>query len=998
MYLNCKTYFSFRYGSFATDEIVKAAVENGATALALTNINSTCDAWDFVLHCQQNGVKPVLGAEIRNGDKLLYILLASNNRGFAWINEFISNHLQEDKPFPEWTNQRPFFFDTGDGYVIYPLGGKPIDSLFANEFIGVLPTETTKLHGLTIHSYKDKLVVRQPVTFQNKTFYNVHRLLRAIDHNVLLSKLPVESVCDTNEYFLAPDKILQAFSRFSFIITNTYRLMDACTIDMSFGVDKNKKLFSASPEDDKVFLAKLAYDGLIGRYGTKNKPASERVSKELAIIDKLGFNAYFLFTWDIIRYARSRGYYYVGRGSGANSIVAYCLQITDVDPIELDLYFERFLNPERTSPPDFDIDFSWLDRDDVIDYVFKRYGKKHVALVGSYSTFQFNAITRELGKVFGLPKAEIDELGEKGYYYAESRGQNFKKHKEQDHIHRLILQYGRLINNYPNHLSIHAGGMLISEEPIYNYTAVFMPPKNFPTTQIDMFVAESIGLYKLDILSQRGLGHIKESLRLIRQNKHVDINIGDVEKFKKDAGVKQQIKCANTIGCFYIESPAMRQLLKKLRCDDYLTLVAASSIIRPGVAQSGMMKEYIYRYHNPDKFEYLHPIMEKLLKETFGVMVYQEDVIKVAHYFGGLNLGDADTLRRAMSGKYRSNNRFQLIREKFFDSCKKQGHPDDLAKEVWRQMESFAGYSFNKAHSASFAVESFQSLYLKTYYPKEFMVAVINNFGGFYSRELYFYELMKTGAKIHSPCVNNSDYYTNIKGNDVYVGFVHLKSFQEELAENIIEQRRKYGHFLHLQDFIERTGITLEQLNILVSIGAFRFTGKTKKHLLWEANFFQKKNKTHVPDSSSLFQEKPLDFTLPELADHPLDDLYDELEILDFPLCNPFALVGEDPYQHVLAKDLHKFIGKNVTVITYFINHKVVPTVRNDIMTFGTFIDANLDWIDTVHFPQALQRYPLQGKGFYRITGKVVEEFGVYSIEVSKMIKAGYKERKYANL
>ncbi len=191
----------------------------------------------------------------------------------------------------------------------------------------------------------------------------------------------------------------------------------------------------------------------------------------------------------------------MGRGSGANSIVAYCLQITDVDPIELDLYFERFLNPYRTSPPDFDIDFSWLDRDDVIDYVFKRYGKDHVALLGMFSTFQYNAVIRELGKVFGLPKAEIDQLGERGRYYGEGRGENFVKRKEEDHIHRLILQYGKLINNFPNHLSIHPGGMLISEEPIYNYTAVYMPPKDFPTTQIDMFVAENIGLYKFDILS-----------------------------------------------------------------------------------------------------------------------------------------------------------------------------------------------------------------------------------------------------------------------------------------------------------------------------------------------------------------------------------------------------------------------------------------------------------------------------------------------------------------
>jgi DNA polymerase-3 subunit alpha len=983
MYINCKTYFSFRYGTIGTEELVRIGAENGATALALTNIDNTCAAWDFVDFCQQQAIKPILGSEIRNEDQLLYILIAANNNGFAWINEFLSQHLLEKKTFPPIAAERPFFTDTADGYVIYPPGSKSPEVLFSNERIGVLPSEVNKLFGIDLKKHTQKFVVRQPVSFQNKTFYNVHRLLRAIDKNCLLSKLPAQSQASADETFISPDKLIAAFRQYPFIITNTYKLIDACSIQMAFQVDKNKKTFTASISDDKILLEKLAADGFRFRYGN-NPEALKRLEKELRIIDQLGFNFYFLCTWDIIRYASSRGFYYVGRGSGANSIVAYCLLITDVDPIELNLYFERFLNPQRTSPPDFDIDFSWLDRDEVIDYVFKRYGKKYVALLGMYSTFQYRAIIRELGKVFGLPKEEIDQLAEKS--------------AAEDRIHRMILQYGKLIKDFPNHLSIHPGGILVSEEPIYHYAALFMPPKGFATAKLDMFVAENIGLYKLDILSQRGLGHIKECLRLIKQNKGIDINIHEVEKFKRDPIVCAKIREADTIGCFYIESPAMRQLLKKLRCVDYLTLVAASSIIRPGVAQSGMMKQYIYRYHNPTQFEYLHPIMEELLKETFGVMVFQEDVIKVAHYFADLDLGEADVLRRAMSGKYRSNNQFLLIKEKFFANCEKLGHPDALAKEVWRQMESFAGYSFSKAHSASFAVESFQSLYLKTYYPKEFMVAVINNFGGFYSRELYFLELRKTGAEIHLPCVNLSEYYSNITCDAVYAGLVHIKSLQQELAEKMIEERNRYGLFQHLQDFIERTRITREQLNILVSIAALRFTGRSKKQLLWEANFLQAKNKTHVPASQSMFTEAPLHFTLPELTDHPLDDCYDELEILDFPLRNPFELVNDDPYKYVLSKDLGNYLGKTVTVLIYFIDYKVVPTVNNQTMSFGTFIDANLDWVDTVHFPDAFRDYPLKGKGFYKVTGKVVEDFSVYSVEVYKMFKIGYKERKYANL
>lgn len=984
MYLNCKTYYSFCYGTYSTKELVEAAIENGVSALALTNINSTCDTWEFVKLCRAAGIKPIIGVEIRNSDKLLYILLAANNTGLTWMHAFLSMHLMGKKDFPLPAASPAFFHHVNDGFVIYPLDGKPFEKLFANERIGLLPAEINKLFGLDIQKHANKLVIRQPVTVQNKTYFSLHRLLRCIDKNVLLSKLPVEEQCSPDETFLSPAELLNKFAAYPFIVTNTYKLMDSCTIEMEFGTDKTKKTYGETKEDDRILLEKLARDGMLARYGKRNKIAEERVLKERTIINDLGFNSYFLINYDIIRYAQSRQFYYIGRGSGANSIVAYCLRITDVDPIELNLFFERFLNPERTSPPDFDIDFSWTDRDEVIDYIFKRYGKSKVALLGSFPTFKHDAVIRQLGKVLGLPDEEIKLLQQ--------------TNQATDKIGRLILQYGKLMYGFPSHASLHPCGMLISEEPILQYASLFMPPKGFPTAMMDMFTAEDIGLNKFDILSQRGLGHIKESLRLIKQNKKIDIDIHEVEKFKKDKHVAAQIRESNSIGCFYIESPAMRQLLKKLQCDDYVTLVAASSIIRPGVAQSGMMREYIYRYHHQDMVEYVHPLFKEHLEETFGVMVFQEDVIKIAHYYGGLSLGDADILRRAMSGKYRSNNQFQLIKEKFFASALQLERPVNQTAEIWRQMESFGGYSFCKAHSASYAVESYMSLYLKTYFPKEFMVAVINNFGGFYSRELYFLELLKIGGNIQPPCINRSDLHTNITDNDVYTGFIHIKGLQEKLIDFILEDRRRNGNYLHLQNFIERTNTGLEQLNTLVSVGAFRFTGKSKKHLLWEGNFLQKRNQPLLHQSKPLFADKPVAFNLPELIDLPLDDLYDEMEILGFTLSNPFEMVDDDPGKYVRAIDLSKHNGKSITVLAYFIARKHASTKNHEEMFFGTFVDSELNWIDTVHFPDTARRYPLHTGGFYRITGKVTDDFGVHSLEAHQLIRVGFKPRSYANL
>ena len=999
MYLNCKTYFSYRYGTFSTEELVKAGAGVGATALALTNINSTADAWDFYEFCGQQGIRPILGAEVRNGDAFCYILLARDIQGLTGIHRFLSGYLQEGRPFPGRPGPEDRVLLTEEVWIIYALDTLAPEALDAQELIGVRPAEVNRLFGKSVQAYADKFVVRHPVTFQapesagggsgaasrdrlqKNESYRLHRLLRAVDKNTLLTKQQPGDLAAPDEYFHTPAQLMTMFQAYPTLLTRTLQVMESCEVQLDFGADKTRKCFTTGKEDDRRLLEKLSMDGFHYRYGNR-EDALARLRKELGIIDQMGFNAYFLITWDVIRYAQSRGFYYVGRGSGANSIVAYCLQITDVDPIELDLYFERFLNPHRSSPPDFDIDFSWKDRDEVMDYVFRRYGRDHVALLGMFSTFQRSAALRELGKVCGLPKAEIDALVE-----------NPRAEMKEDRYQRGIQRYSERMLNFPNHLSVHPGGMLISEAPIYTYAAVELPPKGFATAQIDLFLAEKINLYKLDLLSQRGLGHIKDCIQLVRENKHVSIDIHDVETFKKDPLVASRIRQADSIGCFYIESPAMRQLLQKLRCADYLTLVAASSIIRPGVAQSGMMRQYIYRFHHPEGFEYLHPKMEELLKETFGVMVYQEDVIKVAHYFAGLDLGEADVLRRAMSGKYRSNNRFRLIRDQFFANCKTLGYTDELTTEVWRQMESFGGYSFSKAHSASFAVESYQSLFLKTYYPMEFMVAVINNFGGFYRTEVYFHELKRTGARVLPPCVNEGAYYTTIKGDRVFTGLIHVQGLEEQLVKDILAERDRQGPFAHLGDVVDRVAITPEQMNILIRVGALNCTGKRKKELLWEATFLYKK-KQRQPQGTALFKEAPVRWQLPHLTEHPLDDAYDEMELLGFPLSDVWQMVNAPTKDYCGARDLPSRVNGTVNLIGYLVTTKQARTLKGASMQFGTFLDKYGDWLDTVHFPASVERFPFQGKGFYVFSGKVTEEFGVYSVEVSYMKKQGLKPRE----
>lgn len=975
MYLNNHSYYSLRYGTLPVETLVSQAKSNGLQTLVLTDINNSMGMVDFVRECRKQGIRPVAGVEFRNGDQLLYVALARNNKGFRELNEMLTQHNLNEEPYPEMA---PAFEQV---YVIYPAGSRKAGQLRDKEFLGVRLSQVSRLLNSELRFKQEKLVLMQPVTFSDEKSWYVHQNLRAIDHNCLLSKLNPEQFAAADEIMQPPLRLKAAFALYPGLLQTTEKLLNNCEIDFDFNTIKNKKTFTGNASDDRELLHKLAYDGLHYRYGPDNPTARQRVEGELAIIDKLGFSAYFLITWDVIRYSISRGFYHVGRGSGANSVVAYCLRITDVDPIELNLYFERFLNPKRSSPPDFDIDYSWKERDEVIDYVFKRYGHKHTALLGTISTFRGKSIYRELGKVHGLPKAEIDELVSNPARY-------HSLNKITRHIHELAQQ----IVDFPNQRSIHAGGILISEEPITNYVALDMPPKGFLTTQWDMYVSEELGYEKLDILSQRGIGHIKEAADIIKQNRRITIDVHQVHQFKDDPKVKDQLRRAETNGCFYIESPAMRGLLRKLQCDNYLTLVAASSIIRPGVAKSGMMREYIQRFHHPNSFQYIHPVMKEQLQETYGVMVYQEDVLKVCHHFAGLDLADADVLRRIMSGKKRKQNEFEEIVDRFFNNCRTRGYPEATIKEVWRQIKSFAGYSFSKAHSASYAVESFQSLYLKAHFPLEFQVAVINNFGGFYHSWVYFNEARRQGGFIHLPCVNYSQYNTSLIETTLYIGFVHVAGAEEKLIRQLIEERNKRGKYNDLHDFIDRVKPGMEQLILLIRTGAFGFTGQPKPGLLWEAHLYRKKS--HTTDQPALlFKEQARQYQLPSLDTEPLEDAYDEIELIGFPVSmTDFDMLITKFRGEVHAEEMLQKSGQNKRMLGKLVTIKYVKTVRGELMHFGTFMDHKGELFDTVHFPPTLKQYPFQGAGMYLLLGKIVQEFGYPMLEVQKMARMPVKK------
>ncbi|MCZ2394269.1 MAG: DNA polymerase III subunit alpha [Chitinophagales bacterium] len=970
MILNLHSYHSLRYGTLSIAQLVDNLVAYGYDTGVLTDINNSSAALEFVRACKEVGINGLVGVEFRNGDQLLYIGIAKNIKGFKELNDYLTQSNRYNKSFdfpaPEFENV----------FTIYPYHSSiDISQLRDSERIGVRMTELNKVSWQSKREQKH-YVILHTVSYQPQD-YLLHSQLRAIDHNLLISRLEYSQKGSPSDIFIHQRELLHAFKELSLLIENTEQLLMSCSLDFIFNVSKNKKFFTGNAYDDKLLLHKYSMDGWKRRYGQHHQIAKERIEKELEIIDQLQFSSYFLITDDICRYARNRNFHYVGRGSGANSIVAYCLGITEVCPISLNLYFERFLNPKRQSPPDFDVDFSWKDRDEMYDYIFKRYQRQHTALMGAVSTFKDRSVIRELGKIYGLPKTEIDRL-----IFEPTHQLN------NHHVAKIVLESFYKMIDFPNQRTIHSSGVLISEEPLTYYSALDYPPKGLPTVQYDMYVAENIGFEKFDILSQRGIGHIKECRELIRLNRGETIDIPSPQHLFADTQIAEQLQRGDTIGCFYIESPAMRQLLRKLRCDNYLTLVAASSIIRPGVSSSGMMQTYIDRHLHPERVKYLHPVFQEQLAETYGVMVYQEDVMKIGSYFGGLDLADADVLRRMMSGKYRNKKHLEEIENKYFTHCKHQGYSDDIAKEVWRQMESFAGYSFNKAHSASFAVESYQSLYLKTYFPLEFIVAVLNNYGGFYSREVYIQEVRKAGGEVCLPCVNHSCFATTIDGNKVYLGFDGILNIEERLAHLIEEERLNNGCFSSIENFYWRTGADLEQVLILIHCGAFRFLETDKKELLWTAHIVVNQQVKAYPDKWCLFESPSTMVQIPKFYTQILEHLYDEIQYLGFPVSGSLFDLAKSTYRgNVKVEKLKAYQGQTVRIVAQLLTWKTIRTSKGSLMKFGTFCDADGHYFETVHFSKSIQSYPLKGKGLYLIEGKCVVEYDFPSIEVYRCAK-----------
>jgi DNA polymerase-3 subunit alpha/error-prone DNA polymerase len=740
-------------------------------------------------------------------------------------------------------------------------------------------------------------------------------------------------------------------------------------------------------------LRHAAYEGARNRYGIElSESVVERIEHELKIIADMDFCSYFLIVQDIVR----RSPRTCGRGSGAASLVAYCLGITNVCPLKHNLYFERFLNPGRKDPPDIDVDFAWDERDDVLNSVLAEHGGR-AAMVSSHVLFQPRMAVREVAKVYGLTDAEIGKVSKRlpWFWRAEDVGDDWvaylKNRPETKCLDFLqpwpeILAFARRIIDIPRYLSVHPGGVVITPRPIAGYVPVERAPKGVPVIQWEKDAAEEAGLVKIDLLGNRSLGVIRDAVESVRNNG----NCFDETDWEPEDDIDTQEAVAQgwTMGCFYIESPAMRLLQKKSGVGDFEHLVIHSSIIRP--AANEFIREYIRRLHG-GKWDPIHPLLSDVLNETFGIMVYQEDVSRAAVSLAGFSHTEADGLRKILSKKDKEHHMRDFFK-RFETGAKSRGVSPRQINTVWDMIMSFSGYSFCKPHSASYARVSFQAAYLKVHYPAEFMAAVISNQGGFYSTFAYVSEARRLGLTVLPPDVNKSRIRWRGCNGKIRVGLMAVKGLSRRVQERITWSRHKrpYGD---IRDFLKRVRPDEGEAGALINCGALDslIAGGSRARLVWELMRWEKQ-KSKPGENGNLF-EKP-NVQAPLLPpDDDLERLRGELSVLGF-LCSHHPMML---YQKVLqkkgavkARDLAQHIGKNVRFAGWLITRKLVRTRGGDPMEFLTFEDET-GLVETTFFTKAYRDFchMLDRGRPYLMTGKVETDWGAVTLTVQRVEAVG---------
>ena len=988
--LTVRSYYSLMWGTCSPQRICAAAKQRGYTQLALTDTDNLYGLWPFLKSCERENITPIVGAELTDPvSGCRAVCLVENEQGYGNLCRLITCRHSD-----EGFDLKSAVPDHARGLTVLTQNPELLPEWY-EAGVTIAGAAPRRPDGTAFELRKMCKHLGVPIVATPGSFFlepkdvKIHRMLRAIDHNTSLSRLTPKNVAPSDAWLAPAWKYTERFAIWPDAIRSGREIAERLTFSGPAPGLVLPPWGNSQGQSAKHGLRNAAYKGARKRYGDDlSETVVDRMEHELLIIEKMGFSSYFLVVQDIV----SRSPRICGRGSGAASLVAYSLGITNVCPIKHNLYFERFLNPGRSDPPDIDIDFAWDERDEILHSVLNQY-KGHAALVCNHIAFQPRMAIREVAKVLGLTDPEISRVTQRLPRFWRKAHVNDDLLSQLKHLPNLgkfdfpepwqqIIHTARRIIGIPRHLSVHPGGVVITPDPLYNYVPVEFAPKGVPIIQWEKDGAEHRGLVKIDLLGNRSLGVIRDTIANLRDN---GTNFDeDHWKPEDDAATQENVAVGNTMGCFYIESPAMRLLQEKTKIGDFEHLVIHSSIIRP--AANEFIREYIRRLHG-GKWEPIHPLLADVLEETYGIMVYQEDVAKAAVALAGFSHADADGLRKIMSKKDKTR-KLDHYKERFIAGARERGVADDQIRAVWDMMMSFSGYSFCKPHSASYARVSFQAAYLKTHYPAQFMAAVISNQGGFYSTFAYVSEARRLGVEILPPDVNKSDIRWKGRTGNMRVGWVTIKGLSSHTRRRIVAERKSKPYH-DIIDFFERVQPDDPEARSLIHAGAFDslYPKESRTSLLWELACRQK-SRSYRSGAGNLFNvgtDVPKPLFPPE---NETKRLRHEFAALGF-LCDrhPMVLYADTLKKQkiVKARDLPRFIGRQVCIAGLLITGKVVHTKHGEPMEFLTFEDET-GLVETTFFPKAYRRFcalPDRSRPFI-LFGKVEEDFGAVTLTVKR--------------
>lgn len=1060
-HLHVHTEYSLLDGSSKIKEIVKRAKELGMDSLAITDHGVMYGVIDFYKAAREAGIKPIIGCEIYvspssrfdkeagvSDDRYYHlVLLAENDTGYHNLMKIVSKGFTEGfyyKPRVDYEVLEQY----SEGIIALSacLAGEVARNLAkgnyedakksALRYEGIFGKGNFFLelqdHGIPTQKTVNAGILRlsRELGIELVATNDIHYIFEedSVPHDILLCIQTQKKVSDNDrmkyeggQYYLKTEEEMAAlFPYAKEAIENTHKIAMRCNVEIEFGVRKLPRFqvpaeFYKETDDDIEaswnYLLHLCTEGLKKRYASASKEEyeklKERLDYELSVIKNMGFIDYFLIVWDFINYAKRNGIAVgPGRGSAAGSIVAYTLEITDIDPIKYDLLFERFLNPERVSMPDIDVDFCMERRGEVIEYVIEKYGKEKVSQIVTFGTLAAKGVIRDVGRVLDMPYAEVDAIAkmipnELNITLEKALKMNpmLKESYDNNSQIKYLIDMSMRLEGLPRHTSMHAAGVLISSKAVDEFVPLSRASDGTITTQYIMTTLEELGLLKMDFLGLRTLTVIQNAVRMIKKSQNIDLDLKNADY--SDKAVYELIGSGKTEGIFQLESAGMKNFMKELKPDNIDDIIAGIALYRPGPMD--FIPQYIEGKNNAENITYDCPQLEHILKPTYGCIVYQEQVMQIVRDLAGYSLGRSDLLRRAMSKKKESvmqKERHNFVygnEEEGIPGCIKNGISEEIANKIYDKMIDFAKYAFNKSHAAAYAVVAYETAYLKHYYPVEFMAALMTSFIENSSKVSQYIVICKNmGIDILPPDINKGERDFSVEGGKIRYGLSALKSIGKGVIDSIVEERNERGEFTSLNDFVVRlTGKEVNKRTIesFIKAGAFDSFGLKRRQLMMiyvqVVDSITKDKKNNMAGQMTLFdfasEEDKQDYEIqvPDVAE------FTKLELLAFEK----EVIGVYVSGHPLEEYMSLWKKKVTVVSTDFVsedddmkvkdgNRETIggivtsvtmkSTKSNKVMAFFTLEDI-YGTVEVIVFPKDFEKYRFVLKEDERlfVTGRV---------------------------